>query len=320
MWCHRTGLWLLIGIVAAGMARPSSAAKPDGEEVYPLAVLGFEERGEGIDGMGQQVSDLLFAELAVRPEIYLVERRDLEAILTEQGLSLSGVVRPAEAVQVGQLTGAKILLAGSVIRIEGNVYLVAKIIGTETSRVLGASVKGRAGDDLGTLVTALGDEVATRIQSQARQLMAEPESRESMVDRLRQRLRGAGRPSLHVEVAERHIGQPTIDPAAATELMLISGDLGFPLLDSKEAGSDAEVLITGEAFSEFAARHGDLISVRARVEIKAVERSTGKVLAADRQTTVRVGLSEQTAAKLAVQEATAEIAQRLLPKIATGAE
>lgn len=316
MWCHRTGLWLLIGIVAAGMARPSSAAKPDGEEVYPLAVLGFEERGEGIDGMGQQVSDLLFAELAVRPEIYLVERRDLEAILTEQGLSLSGVVRPAEAVQVGQLTGAKILLAGSVIRVEGNVYLVAKIIGTETSRVLGASVKGRAGDDLGTLVTALGDEVATRIQSQARQLMAEPESRESMIDRLR----GAGRPSLHVEVAERHIGQPTIDPAAATELMLISGDLGFPLLDSKEAGSDAEVLITGEAFSEFAARHGDLISVRARVEIKAVERSSGKVLAADRQTTVRVGLSEQTAAKLAVQEATAEIAQRLLPKIATGAE
>ena len=61
--------------------------------------------------------------------------------------------------------------------------------------------------------------------------------------------------------------------------------------------------VTGEAFSEFAGRHGDLVSVKARVEVKAVDRKTGKVLAVDRQTAVAVDLAEQVAGKTALQEA-----------------
>ena len=315
MFCDRA--IVLVGILVTGMTLPLAAAEPDEKLIYPTAILPFEDRGEGVQGKGQQVSDLLLAELAAHPEMHLVERDNLEAILDEQGLSLSGVVRPAEAVQVGQLTGAKILVAGSTIQVGDRLYLVAKIIGTETSRVLGASVKGDASDDLGKLVEELSGEVAETIRRQSNQLVAAPASREETIDRLRQRLSDQSRPSVLVEVTERHIGQPTIDPAAATELMWLCDALGFPVIDSKEGDrSDAEVWITGEAFSEFAARHGDLVSVRARVELKAVQRSSGQVLAADRQTTVRVDLSEQTAAKLALQEAAAEIALRLLPKIA----
>ena len=73
----------------------------------------------------------------------------------------------------------------------------------------------------------------------------------------------------------------------------------------------------GEGFSEFAMRHGNLVSVKARLEVKAVDRQTDKVIAMDRQTAVVVDLTEQIAGKSALQKAAAEIAERLLPKLVT---
>lgn len=80
---------------------------------------------------------------------------------------------------------------------------------------------------------------------------------------------------------------------------------------------EADVIVTGEGFSEVAGRVAGLVSVRARVEITAVDRKTGRVLAADRQTALVVDASEQIAGKTALQNAAADIAERLLPKLVT---
>ncbi len=283
--------------------------------VTPMAVLPFEERGTGVKGYGDKVTDILFASLVTDPDLYLVDRADIAKLIQEQELNLSGAVTPGQATQVGQLTGAKILIAGSIVEADNTLYVVAKIIGTETSRVLGESVKGKTDDQIGPLVEELAKKVAATIKAKSAELIAPEAKPEDRVKRIADALGDKVRPKVVINVAERHVGQATIDPAAETELSLLCEQTGFTVLDRATVAGDADVLIQGEGFSEFALRRGNLVSVKARLEVKAVDRATGEVIATDRQTAVVVDLTEQIAGKAALQEAAAVIAERLLPKI-----
>jgi hypothetical protein len=90
--------------------------------------------------------------------------------------------------------------------------------------------------------------------------------------------------------------------------------LGFTVADKKAIAS-VDVEIQGEGFSEFGMRKGNLVSCKARVELKAIDKATGKVLFVDRQTAVAVDLSEHLAGKAALQTAAAKLTERLLPEL-----
>ena len=297
----------------AGMAPAEEAV---GFTVHPTAIFPFHERGEGVKGYGNKASDILFASLAANPDLLLVDREEISKTLEEQEMNMSGMVSPNEAVQVGGLIGAKVLVTGSVIDADQSVYLVARIIGTETSRVLGESVKGKASDAIGDLAEQLAEKVGATIVARASELEAPVRKPEERIAAVKEKLGVQARPVLRVSIAERHVGQVTIDPAAETEFTFMSRETGFEVVDPK-AGSakQADILIQGEGFSEFAMRRGNLVSVKARLEVKAIDRATDRVIATDRQTTVVVDLTEEIAGKSALQEAAAQIAERLLPKL-----
>jgi len=309
----------LLVLCAVVLAPFSTAVADAADTVYPVAILPFAERGSDVKDLGPKVTDLMFASLAAEPSLLLVDRADIQAQLDEQELNLSGMVNPAEATQVGHLTGAKILVTGSVLQIDKSLYLIAKIIGTETSRVVGAKVRGGVRDDLGNLAEQLAEQVGKTISQQGGTLVAKPRSRDDRIADLREKLKGRKRPAVLVDIPERHVGQMTIDPAAETELMLLCRETGFTVVDPEEGREkDADVLIRGEGFSEFATRRGNLVSVKARLEVKAIDRATGELIAIDRQTSIAVDLSEQIAGKTALQQAAATLAERILPKLAKG--
>ena len=311
----------IVGLVVVSLSlavqmKSAAGEKDKAPPVYPAALFPFEERGPAVKDYGLKVMDLLFAKLAVKPALYLVDRADLKKTLEELELNISGAVDPGQANQVGQLTGAKLLICGSVIQVDKKTYLVAKIIGTETSRVVGVSVTGKTSDELDPLVEQLAEEVTDAIAKNADKLVAHVPPPADRIAALVKKLGKGSRPVVMIEIAERHIGAPAIDPAAQTEVAKFCKETGFAVIDPEEGlRGQADVLIRGEAFSELASRTGGLIAVRARVEIKAIDRKTAKVIAIDRQTCLRIGLSEQIAAKDALQEAAAILAERMLPKL-----
>ena len=170
-------LWIVLPailVVSVASAARAEDKKDKTPQVYPAAVLPFQERGRDSKDQGSKVTDLLFAKLAADPGLVLVDREDIQKVLAEHELNLSGLVNPQQATKVGQLTGAKLLITGSVLQVDNSVYLVAKIIGTETTRVVGASVKGSVRDDLGKLVEDLSKEISKTVSQRADDLVAKP--------------------------------------------------------------------------------------------------------------------------------------------------
>ena len=311
----------LIAGLLAGPAAAGESEKADQDKTTrpaPMAILAFEERGRAVDGYGKKIADMLFAKLVANPKLHLVDRSQMEEMLEEAEMSRSGMIDAQQATQVGRLTGAKLLLTGSVFEVGDKLHVVGKLIGTETSRVMGASAEGAHKSGLGPPVEKLAkrlDEIVTDPKKR-RALLPEPKTAENVVKTVREKLGDASRPVLAVRVEERHVGEQAFDPAIETELLRIARKTGFEVIAPDQSDiSDAEVLIKGEGFSEFAARRGDLVSVKARVELKAVRRDTDRVIASDRQTTLHVGIAEQTAGKKALQTATQALAERVLPKL-----
>ena len=283
---------------------------------HPIAILPFRERGREVKDLGGQVADLMFSRLAVDPTLYLVDREEIDKSFAEAELTLSGIVKPDEVITVGHLTGARLLVTGSIFQVNDSLYLVAKIISTETSRVLGASVSSKASEGLDELTKRLSDEVIRTIKKNSDSLVAKTMKKVDRITALRRELGEDPKPKVLISIGERHIGRVTIDPAAETEMAIFCRATGFTVIDTDSRESQkAKYLIQGEGMSEYAGRHGNLISVKARLEIKVIEQATGKIVAVDRQTRVAVDLVEQHAGKHALQEASADIAERVLPKL-----
>ena len=76
------------------------------------------------------------------------------------------------------------------IPVDKKTYLVAKIVGTETSRVLAASVDGKSSDELAPLVEKLAEQVAEVITKKGDQLVAMTVAKTDRIAALKMKLKG----------------------------------------------------------------------------------------------------------------------------------
>jgi curli biogenesis system outer membrane secretion channel CsgG len=86
-----------------------------------LAVLKFQDETGAMPfqgGIGRVVTNMLASELAARAVFTVVERRKLRAILEEQDLVESGLLKPGDGAKIGELTGARYLVMGTITAFE----------------------------------------------------------------------------------------------------------------------------------------------------------------------------------------------------------
>ena len=108
----------LSGLAMLLLGPASFAAKPT------IGVAEFTNTATGTywwgGGVGWELSSMLSNELANTGDFTVVERAKLEPVLREQNLAVSGRVSKATAAQIGNITGARYLVMGTVSAFESN--------------------------------------------------------------------------------------------------------------------------------------------------------------------------------------------------------
>ena len=259
-------------LLFALVARLAGAA-----ETQPPTVAVYDFVGvANAKGDGPKVTALVTADLAANTNFVLVERAQLSRALNEQAFGVSGMVSSDAAAKIGKITGAKILVAGQVIRTgQNDLTIVANIIGTETGRLYADKVEGTA-ENLSQLTSDLSKKISQTITEQATNLVtAEPESQAERLERIVSSVTGTNRPSVSVDI--RWPSGKGNSAAAQTEFGIILLKAGFPVVD---ASSDRkpDVEITGVLDFSAGPRRGGLFTFRSVLDVKVQERRTGNIL------------------------------------------
>ena len=141
-----------------------------------IAVTVYDFTGDtDLVGFGRKVTTLVTADLTTETNLLLLERAELDKALSELAFGSSGMVSSDAAARIGQITGAKVLVAGQVIKTgEHHLVVVANIIGTETGRLFASKVEGDA-DGLMDLTSELSRQIAKTVTDQATNLVRAPE-------------------------------------------------------------------------------------------------------------------------------------------------
>lgn len=89
--------------------------------------------------VGFAVSELLTHHLVGKAEFAVVERLEMAKVFDELKFSLSGAVDPDNALKVGKILGADVLVLGSVEKLSSKYHINARLVKAETGEVLAAA-------------------------------------------------------------------------------------------------------------------------------------------------------------------------------------
>jgi len=299
-------------------AIPAKAQAPkDTNSVgYTVAVLQFSPQDDSMKNPAQAMSSLMQVFMSAAPDVIPIERADVDKAVEEIELTLSGNVNPDQAVKIGQITGAQILVVGKMFAVENQMFAVAKVVSTETTRVFGAVVSDTLRGDIKKMATELSTKIMEILSEKKDILLPKASAKDTWLRDVRDSLTGRELPTLSVRVSEKSMSSDISNPTSSTVFQQILLDLGSSLIDPLTSTDRAEIEVTGNATSEFGLRKGNLVSSKARVEFRAIEAKSGKVLAVASESAVAVDLGAEYAGKKAIDLATVNAAKKILPVLA----
>lgn len=125
-------------------------------ERMALAVLPFQTTGLGNE-MGEiNVVEQMMTTFYNLNRFKLFERSQLESILEEQKLGMSGVLDASTAAEIGKGIGVDAIVLGSVTRAGRNVAIDARLIDTETAEIITAQDELSSNTNIAELKEMIG--------------------------------------------------------------------------------------------------------------------------------------------------------------------
>ncbi len=137
------------------------SAKEEVTENLKVAVLPFRTKGLNRD-IGDIILDKMITSLVNMGRFEVMERAELDKVLKEQNLELSGVVDAATAARVGKGIGLDAIIVGSVSSTGSGISLDARLIDTETASIITSKDAYIYRTDIGS-VKSMVDNIAKQI-------------------------------------------------------------------------------------------------------------------------------------------------------------
>ncbi len=148
---NRALAFVLAAALVAALPRPAVA-----QESGPptLAVLDLKDGGsmgpdvQDLSNLGAGLAMMLTTEMMRNPRATLVERDQIKQLVAEQGLTLSGMVDAATAIEVGKLLGARYMLFGTYTDVMSRLRIDVRVVEVETGRLRQAKEVTRPREDV----------------------------------------------------------------------------------------------------------------------------------------------------------------------------
>lgn len=122
------------------MATAITASFDQRQRVKTIAVLDFTDLQGTVTELGKFLAEELSSDLVMgQKQFDVIDRANLKRLLDENKLSRSGLVDPETIKRLGKMAGADALVTGTVTPLGNSLRVSAKIIHTETARIVGAA-------------------------------------------------------------------------------------------------------------------------------------------------------------------------------------
>ena len=100
-----------------------------------IAVIEFSDLEGRVNKFGKYLAEELITRLFMTGRFEVIERQLLEKVLSEQKLSLTGLIDPGSAMEIGKLLGVDAIVSGTITDLGISLKVNARIISTETGSV-----------------------------------------------------------------------------------------------------------------------------------------------------------------------------------------
>ena len=105
-----------------------------------MAVVDFTDLQGNVTELGRFLAEQLSVALAdVNPDVRVVDRTHLKTLMREYRLASSGIIDPASAQKLGQITGVEILVTGTLTPFGDSVKISAKALETKTAVIVASA-------------------------------------------------------------------------------------------------------------------------------------------------------------------------------------
>ena len=117
------------------------ATKVTAKNKTTVAVVEFADLEGNVTNFGRFMAEELITRLHETEKFKVIERQLLNQVIKEQKLTLSGIVDPKSAKQLGQVLGVDAIVSGSITDLGKTVRVNARLISTETGEIFAVAAK-----------------------------------------------------------------------------------------------------------------------------------------------------------------------------------